>query len=68
MRILRRIELLEATLLPAEQGPSHVINFQFVDAERKVVDSLLVKFPPIPLARNRRGRAALRSWPARRLS
>lgn len=54
-RIRRRVELLEQAFLPVVQGPPHVIHLQFVDADRKIVDTLdfEVPSPPAP-PRNRR--------------
>jgi hypothetical protein len=46
---------LEEALLPVVQGAPHVINVHFVDADRKVVDTLVLRIPvPTPAPRNRR--------------
>jgi hypothetical protein len=42
VRIRRRIELLEETLLPVDQGPPELFHIDFVDADRKVVNTLVL--------------------------
>jgi hypothetical protein len=57
LRVLRRIERLEEIMMPLPLGPPEVINVQFVDSERKVVDTLVIQTAPV-LPIGRRWRAA----------
>ena len=48
LRVRRRIELLEQTFLPVVEGPPESIYVDFVDADRKVVDTLEFKMSSLP--------------------
>jgi hypothetical protein len=55
----RRIESLERAIVPlSPPGPPEVMQVDFVDSERKVVDTLLIEMAPVRPSNGRRWRAA----------
>jgi hypothetical protein len=54
VKIRRRIQLLEEALLPVNEGPPQFMNINFVDADRKVVHTLVLKMGQVRPLNDRR--------------
>jgi hypothetical protein len=64
LSVRRRVELLEQALPPVVEGPPEFIHVDFVDADRKVVDTLELKMSSLPAAPHNRRWSRWRLPPA----
>jgi hypothetical protein len=58
MRIRARIERLEEAILPLPNEPPEVMHVQFVDADKRVVDTRTFEMAPVREWRTAQRRAA----------